>query len=178
MPRFSFITALTILGFIFIMFPAHAQEEEGIVIEAPYSYATAPTAKNGAVFMVVKNYSDAYDRIIDVHTDVAEINELHEMFSDPDTHHMMMRKVRDGIPVPAREGIALVPGGFHIMLIKLHEPLKEGDAFPLTITFEKAGEITVDAVITAPGKKAETQTKRDVIENPEKALSEEGYKYY
>lgn len=175
---YKYALLLSILLLVFSG-PSFAQEENsGIVIESPYSFATASTAKNGAVFMIIKNYQDVPDRLIDASSDVAEINELHEMYSDPDTHHMMMRKVRDGIPIPAREGVALAPSGFHVMLIKLREPLFEGQSFPLTLTFEKAGSFTVETQVVAPGQKAETHDKRAVMQDHEKGLAKEGYKHY
>ena len=48
------------------------------------------------------------------------------------------------IPVPAGETVALSPGGYHGMLMGLTTALKEGDRFPVTLTFEKAGDVTVD----------------------------------
>jgi len=55
---------------------------------------------------------------------------------------MKMRPVED-IDVPPAAPVELKPGGLHIMLLGLTAPLKEGDSFPLTLTFAKAGEITV-----------------------------------
>lgn len=58
---------------------------------------------------------------------------------------MKMRQV-DGIDVPAGQMVTLKPGGYHIMLTGLTQPLKEGQTFPLTLTFAKAG--SQDVVVT------------------------------
>ena len=47
------------------------------------------------------------------------------------------------VPVPAGQSVALAPGGYHGMLMGLTNAFKEGDSFPVTMTFEKAGEVTV-----------------------------------
>mgnify|MGYP002735320739 FL=1 len=53
------------------------------------------------------------------------------------------------IPVPAGATIELAPGGFHGMLMGLTTALKEGDSFPVTLTFERAGEVTVDVEVVS-----------------------------
>ena len=65
---------------------------------------------------------------------------------------MMQMKPVDRVPVPAGETAALKPGGYHIMLLELPEPLEVGATFELTLTFEEAGEIVVTATVrdTAP----------------------------
>ncbi len=45
----------------------------------------------------------------------------------------------------------LGPGGFHVMLISLKQPLKEGESFPLTLTFEKAGKLDVSVKVEKAG---------------------------
>jgi copper(I)-binding protein len=53
---------------------------------------------------------------------------------------MQMREVEGGLAVPADQGVELKAGGLlHVMLIDLKKPLKAGDRFPITLTFEKAG---------------------------------------
>jgi len=63
---------------------------------------------------------------------------------------MRMRPV-DGIDVPAEGKAVLEPGGFHIMLINLKAPLFEETVIPLTLEFEKAGKVEIEAVVEAAG---------------------------
>jgi copper(I)-binding protein len=58
---------------------------------------------------------------------------------------MMGMRPIDSLTLPAGEEVALEPGGYHIMLIDLAEPIEEGDTVPVTLTFENAGEIEVEA---------------------------------
>jgi periplasmic copper chaperone A len=59
---------------------------------------------------------------------------------------MAMRQV-DGIEVPAGSTVTLGPGGLHIMLLDLAQPLPTGSTFDLTLDFEKAGEQTVEVSV-------------------------------
>ena len=56
---------------------------------------------------------------------------------------MKMRELTDGLAIPAGGTVALKPGSYHVMLIGLKKPLAAGDLFPLTLNFEKAGNVSV-----------------------------------
>src|SRR5512132_4333375 len=84
--------------------------------------------------------------------------ELHAHTSYGDV--MRMRQV-SLIDVPAGESVDLQPGGLHIMLIDLKEPLKQGETFPLTLTFAKAGTMTVQVPVKSPGGRAPTPGRQD-----------------
>ncbi len=62
---------------------------------------------------------------------------------------MQMRQLANGLPIPAGGSVALKPGGYHVMLIGLKKPLKAGDTFPLMLTFEKAGNISITVSVQA-----------------------------
>jgi copper(I)-binding protein len=64
---------------------------------------------------------------------------------------MRMRQV-SSIDVPAGGTVSLQPGGLHIMLIDLKEPLRQGETFPLTLTFAKAGKVAVDVPVKSPAE--------------------------
>jgi len=151
-------TILLILSFILIVIGfgpfVQAQMTDGPIVATDVrAFATAPTAKTGAVFMTLTNKGGEDDTLTGASSDVAEINEIHENIIDPDDGKMMMRKV-SGITVPANGSVVLKPHGYHVMLIKLKEGLKEGGEFPLTLTFEKAGTMVVETKIVAPGESA------------------------
>jgi copper(I)-binding protein len=63
---------------------------------------------------------------------------------------MQMRPLA-GVDLPAGQKVTLKPGGMHIMLVGLRQPLKQGDSFPLTLSFEKAGRKEVTVAIQGPG---------------------------
>ena len=62
---------------------------------------------------------------------------------------MRMRQV-DAIELPPGATVELKPGGMHLMLMGLKQPLKADDKVPLTLRFEKAGEVTVQMSVEAP----------------------------
>lgn len=150
-----FITSFMLILIGISPFVSAEEEEAGqpfpIHIEQAYSFATVPGATNGAVFMTLKNESKEDDRLISANTEIAKITEIHENFIDEDDGTMMMRKIK-GVDIPAGETAKLQPKGYHIMLIKLTEPLTLGENIQVTLTFEKAGETMVNAEIVNPGK--------------------------
>jgi copper(I)-binding protein len=63
---------------------------------------------------------------------------------------MMTMQPVESIPVPAGEKVELAPGGYHIMLLEVKKVLAVGDTIEVTLTFEKAGEITTTAEVREP----------------------------
>ena len=90
----------------------------------------------------------ANDKLLSVSAEVSNSVEIHEMKMEGDV--MKMRQV-DGIDLPASKTVELKPGGYHVMFIGLKAPLKVGDKFPVKLKFEKAGVVTVDVNVEAPG---------------------------
>ena len=124
-----------------------------IKIEGAWARPSPKMAGAGAAYMTFKNTGGEADTLIAGQTPAAEVIELHETLID-DNGVMKMRPKEGGIEVPAGGSAELHPGGMHIMLIKLAKPLEVGDVIPLTLTFEKSGEMTVDVPVAeqAPGK--------------------------
>lgn len=123
---------------------AHDYTVGSIKIDHPWSRATVAGIPNGVSYFVLENQGDVDDRLLSVSSPVADKAELHTHIRDGEV--MRMRQVED-IAVPAGESVALKPGGLHVMLMGLKEPLKEGNKFPLTLEFEQAGSVTVDVVV-------------------------------
>lgn len=124
--------------------PAHA--DSGVTVGAPWARATAPSARNGGVFMVVTNGGSEADRIVAAQTTAAEKAELHTHQMDGGV--MRMRPV-DAIDLPPGEAVTLRPGGLHVMLLGLTQPLAQGGRFPVTLTFAKAAPVTVEVPVLA-----------------------------
>lgn len=76
----------------------------------------------------------------------------HEMDMGDGDVAMVMQEMADGLPLPADETVSLEPGGYHVMLLDLVEPLETGDEFELTLDFENADDVTVTVTVaeTAP----------------------------
>lgn len=75
-------------------------------------------------------------RLVGVATPLAGVAELHEMQMDGNT--MRMRELKDGLALPARQTVELKPGGYHLMLMDLKQPLAKGTQLPLTLRFVDA----------------------------------------
>lgn len=119
-------------------------------IETQHAWARASTGahKTGAAYLTIVNHGDAPDRLVAASAPVAERAELHAHLHEDGV--MRMRRV-EGIEVNPGEPTVLAPGGLHVMLIGLRQPLKPGDHFPLMLRFEKAGEITVEVAVLKAG---------------------------
>lgn len=130
-------------------FAAHAHEFKAgtITIGHPYARATAAGQPTGGGFMKFVN-AGGNDKLLSASAEVSKSVELHEMKMEGDV--MKMRQV-DGIELQAGKTVELRPGGYHVMFIGLKAPLKAGDKFPMKLKFEKAGVVTVEVKVEAPG---------------------------
>lgn len=117
--------------------PALAQ----VSIDQPWMRATAPGAKVAGGFMVLHNKGKAPDRLVAAASPVAERVELHVHIDDGGV--MKMRQVQ-GFDVPAGGRFELKPGGAHLMFMNIKRQIKEGEKIPVTLTFEKAGEVKAE----------------------------------
>lgn len=140
------LTACAFAGLSFAA--AAAPDAKGAIgVDHAYARATAPGQAAGGAFMTLVNRGGD-DKLLAVKSAVAGSTELHTMTMDGNV--MKMRQV-DAIALKAGETVELKPGGYHVMFIGLKSPLKAGDAIPVTLSFEKAGELTVDVKVEAPG---------------------------
>jgi len=131
--------------------PAFAQAAgaPAIQVEQPWARATPAGAQTGAAYLTLDNKSGSADRLTGASSDVAASVQIHEMTVVGGV--MRMRQLADGLPIPAGGTVELKPGSYHVMLIGLKKPLAAGDTFPLTLTFEKAGTISVTVPVKAMG---------------------------
>ncbi len=119
---------------------------EGIVIDDPYARTSGATATSGAIFMTIMNHAAEDDRLLAATTDAATRAELHTHIEDANGV-MKMTEVEGGFPVAAKGSHMLDRGGDHVMLLGLTRPLAQGDTLALTLTFENAGDVTVDVPV-------------------------------
>jgi copper(I)-binding protein len=118
--------------------PAFADEAAIHVADAK-SRPTAPGG-TGVVYMVVTNHGAADDDLTGLSTPIADKAEIHRTSTENGIMHM--DSVAD-LPVKANGSVTFAPGGLHVMLTGLKQPLKLGDSFPLTLNFAKAGAVSV-----------------------------------
>lgn len=123
-----------------VALPAFAQD---ITITDAYARTSGMMAKSGAAFMVIENHAAADDRLVSATSDVAQRVELHTHIAGADGV-MQMVEVPEGFVVPAQGSHALARGGDHVMFLGLTRELEQGDKVSVTLTFEKAGPMTVE----------------------------------
>lgn len=121
----------------------HGMKAGDLAIEDAWARASAGGQINGAAYLKIRN-AGATDRLLSASAPVANVTELHTHVMDGTT--MRMRKV-EAIDVTGGTVTELKPGGLHVMLIGLKAPLKAGTKFPLTLKFERAGEVQVDVEV-------------------------------
>jgi periplasmic copper chaperone A len=111
---------------------------------------TRPGQPNGVAFMQIENKGAGADRLVgfSVPAEFAARGELHTMKHENGV--MTMREV-PGFDIPAGKRLKLEPGGNHLMLIGIKQPLVQGGTMTATLKFEKAGEVRVPLKIKAPG---------------------------
>ena len=120
-----------------------------IAIVHPWARATAPGAQVGAGYVTLQNSGAAADKLVSATADVADHVEIHEMSMDGGV--MKMRQLPTGLEIPAGKSVELKPGGFHLMLMGLKQPLKSGETIKGVMTFEKAGAVPVELKVEAMG---------------------------
>lgn len=123
-----------------------------ITVSGAFSRATLPNAKAAGGFMLIENTGTEADRLVGASTEGAAKSEIHEMKMEGDM--MKMAELPDGLEIPAGATVTLAPGGFHVMLMGLVQPLREDECLAVTLTFEKAGDLPVLLSIGAPNATA------------------------
>jgi len=141
------ITALMItLG---VCVPAHAASPRagGVTVEHAWARATPKGAPNAAVYFTLVNNGSETDRLIGAQSPVADNIQFHE---ERDENGVSKMRALQAIDVAPETQVVLKPSGLHLML-RIKQQLKQGETFPLTLTFEKAGPIEVTVKVGKVG---------------------------
>ena len=128
----------------------HNHEKGDIQVRHPWSRATPPGAKVGVAYMEIRNRGGQSDKLLAASTPIARAVEMHVTQRDGEV--MKMRQVQ-AFEIPARERYELRPGGSHLMLVDLARPLKQGERLPLTLRFERAGEMEIQVEVQEMGSR-------------------------
>jgi periplasmic copper chaperone A len=136
---------IAVAAFLSIATAAFAQTGQ-LEISNAWARATPAKAENGVAYLTIR--SPTSDRLVSVSSPVAKKAELHTMSMEG-----MVMKMRPlaSLDIPAGQPVTLKPSGEHIMLLGLSGQLREGQSFPLTLTFEKAGAREVTVLVEKPG---------------------------
>jgi periplasmic copper chaperone A len=130
--------------FFFAQFTVAQSTANMIQITNPTVRVTAPGQSISSAYLQISNQGASADRLVAVSFAKAKEVQIHEMKMDMDK--MMMRQI-NALEIPAKGSVELKPGGYHLMLMGLDSPIKEGEQIKMTLQFEKAGK--VDVVFTS-----------------------------
>lgn len=127
---------------------APAGESKGVTISQPWVRATPGGSTLTAAFMEIKAGAGVSDSLVAASSPAAGRVEIHTHIKDGDV--MKMRRL-ESLDLKPGETRVLAPSGDHFMLFDLKAPLKVGDAIKLTLTFENAGPVEVEAKVEPIG---------------------------
>lgn len=144
-----------LLPFLVLFCPTLALAHSGV--EASDGWAPPSLSQSNGVGFVTLSASDD-DKLIAASSDCCTAVELHTHIQEGDV--VRMRKV-DAIPLPDHQSVTLAPGGYHLMLIGLKQPLKEGDEVTVDLSFEKLPPITTTLQVNRGKLLEKLQHSRD-----------------
>lgn len=112
-----------------------------LMIMKAFARASAtPTADSGAAYVSLMNHGKEADVLTSVSTPAAAMAHVHKTET---VDGVMKMEAVAALEVPGQGMLVMKPGGYHIMLMGLKQPLKKGEEIDLTLHFEKAGDVTV-----------------------------------
>ena len=115
-------------------------------VQNAWSRATIGAGRPSVFYVEVSNLGTEPDALVGIATPIAGMPMLHETVVTDGVASMPHAMA---VPLPPGETVRLAPGVYHGMLMDLTAALKEGETFPMTLTFERAGEVTVDVDVVS-----------------------------
>lgn len=140
---------ILILFTVALLIPPADAAGSTIVVTQAWSRATPGGSKVAGGYLTIENTGPAQDRLLSASTNVAKKVEIHEMAVGDGV--MTMRPVEGGLPIEPGHIVKFEPGGLHLMIVGLSAPLVQGDKVPVTLKFEKSGDIIVSFDVQAMG---------------------------
>jgi copper(I)-binding protein len=128
--------------------PAPAPQAAALEIGDAWAPPTPGGVDISGGYLNISNATAEDDRLIAAASPRAERVEIHEMAMDGAI--MRMRRI-EALVVPAGEAVTMEPGGMHLMFFGVTEPFTEGEQIPVTLTFERGGEIQTLLTVRAGG---------------------------
>jgi periplasmic copper chaperone A len=131
---------------------AHEHTAGDVTIEHPHAHATGAAQENGTVCMVIRNGGAEPERLLAARTGEAQGAELRRatIFAEG----VARAGPEEVVEIPPGGEADLSPSGLHVMLVGLRGPLFEGVSFPMTLVFERAGEVDVEVEVVGESSHA------------------------
>lgn len=149
----SALISVTVVSSVLVCGSAHAQvDTSNVVIKDAWVRSTVPGQMGTGAFMKITAKTGT--QLVGVSSPVAGVSEVHEMKMDKD---IMKMRAMPALDLPAGKAVELKPGGYHLMLMDLKQPLLKDSKVPVTLTFKDAKgvqsrlELTLPVTNIAPG---------------------------
>jgi copper(I)-binding protein len=125
---------------------AHEYKVGALEIAHPWSQELPPNAPTVAAYFIIHNGGNSADRLLSVESPISGEAQLHEHVMKDDL--MKMQPV-PSVEIPAGGNVTFAPMAYHVMLVNLKDRslLSDGKRFPMTLHFEKAGDVTVEVAV-------------------------------
>jgi periplasmic copper chaperone A len=138
-----------ITSFLFTLFgliSTNSWAENTVTVENAWARATAPGQPNGAAYISLMNHSDKTVRLMSISSDTTISHQI-EIHTHLQEDGMMKMRRLNNLSLPPHSQMTMQPGGHHLMLMKLQQPLKTGGTLPLTLRFDHHKPIQINASI-------------------------------
>ena len=116
-----------------------------VTVTDPWVRGTVAEQKATGAFMRLTAPVDS--RVVEARSPVAGTVEIHEMKMD---NGVMRMRAMPALTLPANQAVDLAPGGYHVMLMGLKQPLKAGDTVPITLVVEGPDKQRRNIEVSAP----------------------------
>ena len=125
---------------------AHQYTAGSLSIGHPWSMELPPNAPAIAAYFTIENQGDAADRLLSVDSPIAGQAQLHEHI---EANGLMKMQQVSAVEVAPKAKVSFAPMAYHVMLldVKDRSKLVAGERFPMTLHFEKAGDVEVQVVV-------------------------------
>lgn len=123
-------TLITLLTLTLTILSTDFARASTLVSDDLWLRQSVPGAENGAGFGTLRNISDEDIVIVAAYSNAASDVELHRHIHRDG--QMSMEQI-EALSVPAGDAVTLQPGGYHLMLMELHQPLEPGNEYQLTL---------------------------------------------
>ncbi len=150
MSQFFIAACIAIVTFASSPAAAHGYIKGNIEVRHPWTRATPPGAEVAVGYLEIRNMGREPDRVIGASTPAATRVELHATTREQGV--MKMREITS-VEAPARKRTVLRPGGTHLMIVGLRKPFAKGQRIPLTLRFERGGDVHIELEVQPGGSK-------------------------
>lgn len=140
---------LALAGLVFLSACSQPKEYGTGNVRVSDPWARATSGDVGAGYMRIANRGDVPAKLVGGTTPLAQTVEIHMMSMEGGV--MRMRAMGEGLEVPAHGDVVLAPGGLHVMLIGLKQPLAAGEKVPLTLSFDGGTTVAVELEVREVG---------------------------